>query len=175
MEQDLIKCDIDILCIAEPYIVKEHVVGFPKDYLKIYKQGSHRAAIILRTEFKFVPILITRDILAINLEIENVNMLFVSIYCLPSEEIDPLLSELGKLLEQFKVKMIVIIGDFNVKSPAWSPVEQDKCGKTLLEFIYKLDIDIQNNPDSPPTFESSRGKSWIDLTRKKKYQERHDH
>ncbi|GBN42403.1 hypothetical protein AVEN_114103-1 [Araneus ventricosus] len=142
MEQDLIKCDIDILCITEPYIVNEHVLGFPTGYLKIYKQGSPWAAIILKTEYKFIPILITNDIVAINLEIDNVNMLlFISIYCSPSEEIDAL-SELGKILEQFKDEMIVINGDLNAKSPAWIPVEQDKRGKTLLEFIYRLDIDI---------------------------------
>ncbi|GBL98000.1 hypothetical protein AVEN_126893-1 [Araneus ventricosus] len=145
MEQDLIRCDIDILGITESYIIKEHVLGFPTnylkgfptdylkgfptDYLKIYKQGSPRAAIILRTEFKFVPILITRDIVAINLEIDNGNMLFVSIYCSPSEEIDPLLSELGKLLEQFKDKMIVINGDFNAKvqhGAQWNKVKEEK-------------------------------------------------
>ncbi|GBL74486.1 hypothetical protein AVEN_235426-1 [Araneus ventricosus] len=161
MEQDLIKCDFDGLCITELYIVKEHVVGFPTEYLKIYKQGSPRAAIIFRTEYKFVPILITRDILDIYWDIYNRYCKYVICYYIlfAIRRHISLLSEFEKLLEQFKDKMIVINGDFNAKSPAWSSVEQDNRGRTLLEFIYRLDIDIQNDPDYAPTFESPREKS----------------
>ncbi|GIY65162.1 hypothetical protein CDAR_437251 [Caerostris darwini] len=32
-----------------------------------------------------------------------------------------------------------------------------------MHFCNSLDLSIENNPDMPPTFDSTRGQSWIDL------------
>ncbi|GIY54776.1 uncharacterized protein CDAR_391101 [Caerostris darwini] len=55
------------------------------------------------------------------------------------------------------------MGDFNAKSPVWGKRREDKRGSHLINFCINNDIIIENSPDLPPTFDCSRGQSWIDL------------
>ncbi|GBM16752.1 hypothetical protein AVEN_9350-1 [Araneus ventricosus] len=164
IEQDLIRRQLNILCVTEPYVTNGHVVGFTNKYTKIYSVGSPRAAIILNTNFSFVPIEISRDIIAINLTVNNINFIFISVYCSPSEDIVPIFQQLESIIEIHQDSFISISGDFNAKRSAWSPTEQDERGKALLELVFRQDLDIENDIYSDPTFDSVCGKSWIDLT-----------
>lgn len=40
----------------------------------------------------------------------------------------------------------------------------DSRGEVTAEFFSSIGFIIENNPNSPPTFESTNGRSWIDLT-----------
>ncbi|GBM24309.1 hypothetical protein AVEN_158869-1 [Araneus ventricosus] len=164
IEQDLIRRQLNILCVTEPYVTNGHVVGFTNKYTKIYSVGSLRAAIILNTNFSFVPIEISSDIIAINLTVNNINFIFISVYCSPSEDIVPILQQLENIIEVHQDSFISINGDFDAKSSAWDPNEQDERGNALLELVFRQDFDIGNDIYSAPTFDSLRGKSWIDLT-----------
>ncbi|GIX87744.1 hypothetical protein CDAR_617201 [Caerostris darwini] len=55
------------------------------------------------------------------------------------------------------------MGDFNAKSPVWGKRREDSRGSHLINFCINNDIIIENSPDLPPTFDCSRGQSWIDL------------
>ncbi|GBN69253.1 hypothetical protein AVEN_205883-1, partial [Araneus ventricosus] len=110
---------------------------------------------------------ISRDIIAINLTVNNIHFIFISVYCSPSEDIVPILQQLESIIEVHQDSFISINGDFNAKSSAWGPTEQDERGKALLELVFRQDLDIGNDIYSAPTFDSERGKSWIDLTLKK--------
>ncbi|GBL80149.1 hypothetical protein AVEN_29135-1 [Araneus ventricosus] len=81
-----------------------------------------------------------------------------------SEDLEPILLTLDGILNNHQDDLIVINGDFNAKSPAWGPTRSDSRGLELLNFVLRHHLDIRNDIDSPPTFESTRGKSWIDLT-----------
>nr|GBN69323.1 hypothetical protein AVEN_144486-1 [Araneus ventricosus] len=133
IEQDLIRRQLNILCVTEPYVINE----------------------------------ISRDIIAINLTVNNIHFIFISVYCSPSEDIVPILQQLESIIEVHQDSFISINGDFNAKSSAWGPTEQDERGKALLELVFRQDLDIGNDIYSAPTFDSERGKSWIDLTLKK--------
>ncbi|GBM10210.1 hypothetical protein AVEN_262485-1 [Araneus ventricosus] len=164
IEQDLIRRQLNTLCVTEPYETNGHVVRFTNKYTKIYGVGSPRAAIILYTNFSFVPIEISRDIIAINLTVNNIHFIFISVYCLPSEDIVSILQKLESIIEVHQDSFISINGEFNAKSSAWGPTEQDERGKALLELVFRQDLVIGNDIYSAPTFDSERGKSWIDLT-----------
>ncbi|GBN25564.1 hypothetical protein AVEN_273735-1 [Araneus ventricosus] len=107
---------------------------------------------------------ISRDIIAINLTVNNTHFIFISVYCSPSEDIVPILQQLESIIEVHQDSFISINGDFTAKSSAWGPTEQDERGKALLELVFRQDLDIGNDIYSAPTFDSERGKSWIDLT-----------
>lgn len=40
----------------------------------------------------------------------------------------------------------------------------DTRGDDLLELSLRHDVSVINSPNSPPTFENSIGRSWIDVT-----------
>ncbi|KAF8789856.1 hypothetical protein HNY73_007765 [Argiope bruennichi] len=63
----------------------------------------------------------------------------------------------------------VIIGeDINMRHPLWGPVINDHRsadeGLPFVDFLTSTGLNIWNKPDSPPTFETVNGRSWIDIT-----------
>ncbi|GBN28168.1 hypothetical protein AVEN_148467-1 [Araneus ventricosus] len=164
LEQDLINRDIEVICVTEPYVTNGHVAGISTKYLKIYKEGNPRVVTLINPNYNFVPILVSRDIIAVNIDVNSVNILCINVYCSPSEDLEPSLVTLDGILNNYQDNLIVINGDFNAKIPAWGLTRSDSRGLELLNFVLRHDLDIRNYIDSPPTFESIRGKSWIDLT-----------
>lgn len=57
----------------------------------------------------------------------------------------------------------IIMGDLNAKHTAWGGQDTDERGEDLMEWCIVEGYKIENNREDPPTFENSRGKSWIDL------------
>ncbi|KAF8788627.1 Retrovirus-related Pol polyprotein type-1 like protein [Argiope bruennichi] len=163
LERDIIFREVDCICITEPYLYEEQLVGIPNGYNGIYNSES-RTAIIIKNSIKFIPIQIEKDFIAINCSGENSQTIVISIYCSPSEDLHPNLEKLEKTIARFPNYPIIINGDFNAKSPAWGKDKQDERGKNLLGCLNRLDLDIINEIHSPPTFDSTRGRSWIDLT-----------
>ncbi|GIY71306.1 hypothetical protein CDAR_529451 [Caerostris darwini] len=96
-------------------------------------------------------------------QLHNQDFLLVSIYCSPSKDIDQCLDVLGSLLFKFDHLPTFILGDFNAKSRVWGQRDLDCRGRKLLAFCDIHELNIENQPDSLPTFSSSRGDSWIDL------------
>ncbi|GIX83506.1 uncharacterized protein CDAR_83521 [Caerostris darwini] len=66
-------------------------------------------------------------------------------------------------IEKFPDHHIILLCDFNAKSRIWGKRNTDERGNLLMHFCSSLDLSIENNPDMPPTFDSTRGQSWIDL------------
>lgn len=67
-------------------------------------------------------------------------------------------------MRRYEHTKTLILGDFNSKNPAWGGAQLDQRGEQLTEFILAHDLFIINDPDSPPTFNTTNGRSWIDLT-----------
>ncbi|GBM01867.1 hypothetical protein AVEN_218985-1 [Araneus ventricosus] len=65
------------------------------------------------------------------------------------------------------------MGDFNAKSNVWSPKETDRRGEEVLSFISKWNITVVNDPNSIPTYNCTKGESWIDLTLTRNITDRH--
>ncbi|GIX81102.1 uncharacterized protein CDAR_410601 [Caerostris darwini] len=76
---------------------------------------------------------------------------------------EPNLDILKSHLLRFENFPFIILGDFNVKSRVWGQRDFDHRGSTLLSFCHLLHLTIENYPDSPPSYSSSRRDSWVDL------------
>ncbi|GBL84647.1 hypothetical protein AVEN_191106-1 [Araneus ventricosus] len=61
------------------------------------------------------------------------------------EDILPILQQLESIIEVNQDSFISINGDFNAKSLAWGPTEQDERSKELLELVFRQDLDIAND------------------------------
>ncbi|KAF8789510.1 hypothetical protein HNY73_007443 [Argiope bruennichi] len=132
LERDIIFREIDCICITEPYLYEEQLVGIPNGYNGIFYESGSRTAIIIKKSFKFIPIQIEKDFIAINCTGDSFQTIIISIYCSPSEDLHPNLEKLEKMFVRFPNYPIIINGDFNAKSPAWGKDKQDEKGKHLL-------------------------------------------
>jgi tRNA A37 threonylcarbamoyladenosine synthetase subunit TsaC/SUA5/YrdC len=73
----------------------------------------------------------------------------------------------GKVEEIRKLargKGLIIFIDSNSRSKLWHDTQTNQRDKNLEEFIITSDLLLMNEETSIPTFETIRGRSWIDLT-----------
>ncbi|GIX76547.1 hypothetical protein CDAR_499971 [Caerostris darwini] len=89
--------------------------------------------------------------------------LLISTYCPPKGDLASHLQVLQAFLVKYPLFKIFICGDFNAKSRVWGKRNVDARGTQILAFCNAMDLTIQNSPSSLPTFDCSRGQSWIDL------------
>ncbi|GBO11879.1 Retrovirus-related Pol polyprotein from type-1 retrotransposable element R1 [Araneus ventricosus] len=97
------------------------------------------------------------------IRVRGKNILVISCYGPPKENINELLEELDECLT-FTHDHLLLTGDFNAKSPLWGGSIEDERGRQLLEFILSKGLAVVNEEDSPPTFDGGRGMSWVDIT-----------
>ncbi|GBM81983.1 hypothetical protein AVEN_15546-1 [Araneus ventricosus] len=140
--------------LTEPYAYKGHVTNVPTGLNGVYLG----LPFFLKKEVNFIPILISRDIIVVNTVFNDENYLLICVYCSPSEELEENLTIIERILEKFRYYKTIINGDFNAKSPTWGQGNLDGRGRKLPELIYRMEMDIVNTMDSPPTFDSDRGK-----------------
>ena len=60
----------------------------------------------------------------------------------------------------------IVAGDFNSRHPHWGPEDEPETNKAeaILDLCDDYQMTILNRFPCPPTFSSSQGQSWIDLT-----------
>ncbi|GBN40010.1 hypothetical protein AVEN_262051-1 [Araneus ventricosus] len=82
LEHDILRLDLDMIFVTEPYVAEGQVAGITS-LSKVYQEGSPRATIVLKRHFNFVPKLISKDIVDINVNVYNVNIICICVYCPP--------------------------------------------------------------------------------------------
>ncbi|GBN35896.1 Retrovirus-related Pol polyprotein from type-1 retrotransposable element R1 [Araneus ventricosus] len=105
----------------------------------------------------------SNNVVAITAVIQDRKTPIASVYCPPSEDLEDTLSELEECL-CYPNEGVIIMGDFNAKHPVWGGNTEDDRGILLMEFALAKGLAVLNNQDSPPTFDGSTGRSWVDVT-----------
>jgi hypothetical protein len=59
---------------------------------------------------------------------------------------------------------LILSIDSNSRGKLWHDTHTNQRGKNLEEFIITSDLFLMNEETDTPTFETVRGRSWIDLT-----------
>ena len=102
-----------------------------------------------------------------NITSSSGNNIFISSIYSPPSDLSPL-SRLKCIFENLSssdLSKLIICADLNAHSDLWSNASKtDLKGEEVEGALFQNNMLVVNNPDSPPTFESSRGRSWIDLT-----------
>ncbi|GIY45302.1 hypothetical protein CDAR_246031 [Caerostris darwini] len=155
--------DYDFFSLNEPYFFQDQITNIPNSYKIAAFHSSPKAAIAIKAAYNSQSILISREVVVILAKIHNTDFLLTSIYCPPSNNIEVNLHSLTPFLNKYSDTPMIILGDFNAKSRVWGQRNLDERGSKLLMFCNQQDLNIENSPDSPPTFTSTRGESWIDL------------
>lgn len=167
------KEDIDVGLIQEPWINNGRVLGCSAHNCRLLYddgQSNPRTAILVNRRTKFVPIteFISRDIVAIKMEVPTIRgkteVCIASAYFpgdvddVPPSLVVNFVSYCKKINAQF------IIGcDANAHHTIWSSTDINKRGEDLLNYISSHNIDICNKGSSP-TFINAIRQEVLDLT-----------
>ncbi|XP_011063046.1 PREDICTED: uncharacterized protein LOC105151188 [Acromyrmex echinatior] len=87
----------------------------------------------------------------------------VSCYFPPSLSDGAFLRDLREMEERVPGRPVIVMGDFNARSPSWDPGQPNRRGRLLADWLGLLDIHILN-VTSEPTCVHPRGVSCVDLT-----------
>ncbi|GBM15701.1 hypothetical protein AVEN_262874-1 [Araneus ventricosus] len=150
------------MCLNEPYYYQGTISGCPKGYNQIAFNHDPRTAIFIRNSFDCIRLSLSCEI-ALSINWNNTEHIIICVYCPPSENLDNSIVKLEAICTRHSNKRIIILGDFNAKSSDWSPRSTDARGRSVLEFINKMDFVIENSSDSLATYSCEKGESWIDL------------
>ncbi|GBN91931.1 Putative protein in type-1 retrotransposable element R1DM [Araneus ventricosus] len=157
--------EISIACVQELYQMRGVPVGIPA-HAKFFFSGRDNlkaGVIIFNKDLCTMKVFTSRNVVAVTIQVQNRSVLVISAYCPPSEDLEDTLHEIENCL-QFPHDGAIIASDLNAKSPVWGGNTQDERGSLLLEFTLSKGLTVINEENSPPTFDGSTGRSWIDTT-----------
>jgi exonuclease III len=160
--------NIDILCIQEPYEIRNKIVGLSRR-LKIFTagEGKHRAAILVNNKLLdtiLLKQLSDEDAVVIELILDNKKAIIASMYSDITQNIDIDLRKIEEIIQHAHDAGILIVMDSNARSSSWHDILTNGRGRTLEEFLTSRQLYIMNEESYLTTFWSSHGKSNIDLT-----------
>lgn len=164
LNQDIYHKSYGIIFLNEPYYTNCGISYFDKRYIIIfYQEKSITAIIIANRNYKYTEIVVERDLIIVDIDINGEKFIFIHIYIPPSETVDEMLNKLEYYVNRILNKKVIIVGDFNSKFSLWGIQRCDSGGNQLLDFVIKQDITILNDPGSLPTFDATIGRSWIGI------------
>ncbi|GIX87749.1 hypothetical protein CDAR_617221 [Caerostris darwini] len=166
LNQSIINNQYTFLSLNEPYTYDNKITSIPRNYKIIAHDNSLKAAIIIKDHIDCQVVFINKLLVIIDIQSSLLNCLLISIYCPPRKNLQQHLSTLQAWIEIFPNHQIILLGDFNAKSCISGKRNTDERGNQLLHSCISLDLSIENNPEMLPTFDSTRGQSWIDLITK---------
>ncbi|GBN38144.1 Putative protein in type-1 retrotransposable element R1DM [Araneus ventricosus] len=158
----------DIYLIQEPYTYKGKVVGLPLSWKILSAENAKVLVAVRNNNINIIARHVSREIVIADLFDCNGQITVDSIYFPPSKDKTRAISDLEASIKDLDTSKLVLGGDINMRSILWGPDIPDHRaaddGGPFVDFILKYSLQIINNPDSPSTFESKNGKSWIDVT-----------
>ncbi|GBN70715.1 hypothetical protein AVEN_30267-1 [Araneus ventricosus] len=107
-------------------------------------------------------------VIALEAMVGSDSITVVCFYFPPSLPQARMVRELQGVLDFITSNNVLVAGDANVRSSLWGPDVSDHRpldeGGPLVDLILARRLHVWNDPSSPPTFETERGRSWIDIT-----------
>ena len=168
LTQTIIENNIDMAFLQEPYTVRNNVAGFPKSFkIFAYGNGKKRAAIILnnnKIDAVAVQQVSDEDATLIEFSYKGLNFYGASLYFAIDQDLGRDIGKVEEIRKLTRGKGLILSIDSNSRSKLWHDTHTNQRGKTLEEFIITSDLFLINQESDIPTFETLRGRSWIDLT-----------
>lgn len=164
LEQTCSELNPSLVCIQEPYVWDEKIVGIPIKFRVVSSITPKTAIIIREKDCTIFPLLIKQNIVAIECSFQDKVIIIINVYISPTVDLNDTLVELDGVIRQCQNKSVILTGDFNAKNIIWGGNVNDERGEQLSEFFLLHNIFLINDKDSEATFQSSNGTSWIDLS-----------
>jgi hypothetical protein len=104
------------------------------------------------------------DAILIEIRYKGLSFYGASLYFAIDQETETDIGKVEEITELTKGKGLILSIDSNSRSKLWHDKYTNQRGKILKDFIITSDLVITNEARGIPTFETTRGHSWIDLT-----------
>ena len=167
LTQIILQYNIGVPFVQEPYTILNKVAGFPKGF-KIFtrRSGRKRSAIIVNNDIDVIAITqgSHEDAILTEFIYQGLKFYGASLYIPIDQDIEWDLGTIEEIIRLTKGEMLLLALDKNARSKIWSDTYTNARGRALEEYIITRDLLIMNEDSDVPTFESRRGRSWIDLT-----------
>ena len=166
--QVIVQYNADIAFAQEPYTIHNNVAGFPKSF-KIYKHGGgrKRAAIIINNK-EVDAIAITQgsheDAILTEIRRKGLRLFGASLYLPIDRDMERDLDTIENIHQFTKGEGLILAIDSNARNRLWFDKYTNARRRTLEDYIITRDLHILNKETGIPSFETNRGRSWIDLT-----------
>ena len=158
----------DIVFVQEPYIIQNKTAGITRSHrIYITSEAKSRVAIIIANDnidAVLIKQLCDRDTIVIEVIYKSLRILAVSMYMDITEEINSKIGKVDEILKFGTGYGILLAIDSNSRSQAWYDKQTNLRGRTLEEYLISRDLNIMNEQSELTTYQSSRGRSNIDLT-----------
>lgn len=166
--QILINQGIDIAFIQEPYTINNKLAIIPKT-MRVYTGGHRRkrAAIIINNkdiDATTISQISDEDCVVVQVNYKKQLFYGTSMYYAGDSNIEEDLRKMDTILNNTKGHGLMILADTNARNKLWHDEINNDRGKKLEEFLTVNSLFIRNTNIGIPSFETARGRSWIDLT-----------
>ena len=144
------------------------MAGFPKGF-RIFAHGSGRkrsAMIVNNNDVDVIAItqISHEGVILTEIRYEGLTFYVASLYLPIDRDKERDFETIEDILQLTKGERLILAIDGNARSKLWSDTCTNTRGRALEEFIITRDLLIINEATDIPTFETNRGRSWIDLT-----------
>lgn len=148
----------DIACVQEPYVNFHQT----EDFYRHKTTGRSKAEVWIKTNVEAMMIQnhTSANYVTVRLAGKE-NRYITSIYEEPGGNECPRLTELSRKLINTRGKHL-IAGDLNAHNAAWGRDEMDARGVKVLAWCNANGYEIGNHIEQGSTYESARGRSYID-------------
>ena len=160
----------DILIIQEPYAIRNTPTKPTASAKLVTANGPDEypwaTIIVLNPAWRITNIKQAgNEYLAVaHVETEQEEIYIASIYMRNTEDPADLIDKIENLIRRTKGKNIIIGGDTNSQSTSWGADHTNTRGEHVEDLITRQGLEIINKENQPPTFQTLRAKSFIDLT-----------
>lgn len=162
LSKTVLSHSIDVISLIEPSVRDLAITDRLDRYSEvIFSDGLIRAALYVSAQLAHWSVR-TRHVVVI-LCISPDEILIVSFYCSPSENILHVLDQLADLVGGIPCDKIVFVRNFCVKSSISENRPTDPRSEEVVFFALYNYFKIINSPDSAPTFDIYQGWSWVNL------------
>ncbi|XP_044580730.1 uncharacterized protein LOC123262532 [Cotesia glomerata] len=163
---------IDVLLLQEPYAAHSNnsfkIPGFGCGIQVSAETRSRPYAAICLTNPKYQLLVLsqlsTTHCLCAQIMGPDTSFFVASAYLQYKDEIDMHLKHLERVGRALRGKRVFISIDANAKSERWGSETDDVRSEKLEQFIDAHELEIINNAREGLTFESTNGRSYIDVT-----------
>lgn len=166
----IVERKIDVMLLQEPYVVKGKVIGFGSSYRVVQHVRGERpwAAVVIANEnigVMKVQNLCNSHCVCVELMLPDKSRLCVcSLYCQYSKGIEQFLEMLRVIKRKLRGEKVLVGLDANARSKWWGVDDRDERGMKLEDVIVVDEWWVLNDIVEGPTFETTRGSSYIDVT-----------
>lgn len=163
----MIRKEIDITFIQEPYVFQNRITNLNKEWNAIYNTQDKQilSIIIGRNNISMISLqqYCTTNIVVAIIKIGNREIMLISIYAPPKKDIKDSIRIIEDIIGDDKGKEIIIAGDFNSKSMLWHSKNIDERGQRIEEMINRHDFHVLNQEGFLYTYDSVHGQENIDV------------